>query len=408
MLFLRIGLKNLVKYRKRSIITLLLSSVTTVLLIFASAFMDGSHQKMIDDAVEIYPGYLQITNRSFRDNPSYENLIFNTGPLRKLLSRHQEVLTFGERFESFVLLSAGERSVGVMLTGIEPSREKYLSRLAESLVDGEYLEDSDRALLYLGNELARRLRVKVGDKLSFVGSGADYSFAADIVTVKGIFQTGLFEFDSRTTFLNKKYFDELMASASMATHLVVLPQKNIDVPALAHALNLEIADKQYQAMSWQQIMADLVQAMKVDSIFGYITLGIFFIVIFFVIMIYTLLNVHSRVREIGVLRAVGTTPGQIFKMLISESIFLGLASVLLGGLLGGCLAYYFSLNPIFISGYEEQFKQYGLVASALPARFSLLMIGRDMVIMFFLSILSTLYPILRLNRYLPVEAMRHV
>jgi ABC-type antimicrobial peptide transport system permease subunit len=105
-------------------------------------------------------------------------------------------------------------------------------------------------------------------------------------------------------------------------------------------------------------MAQLLKAMQMDSIFGYITLGIFFIVIFFVITIYTLLTVYSRIREIGVLRAIGTTPKQILGMLMLESALLAVVSVVLGGLLGGVVAYYFHLNPIPMSGFEEQFKQY--------------------------------------------------
>jgi len=155
-------------------------------------------------------------------------------------------------------------------------------------------------------------------------------------------------------------------------------------------------------------MSGLVEAMEVDSIFGYITLGIIFIVIFFVIVIYTLLAMYARIREIGILRAIGTTPAQILTMLLSESIILAVVSVLLGGLIGGALAYYFQINPITYTGYEEQFKQYGLAVSAMPTAFEPLTIFRDMVIMFFLSVLSTLYPILKVNRFKPIEAIHHV
>ena len=155
-------------------------------------------------------------------------------------------------------------------------------------------------------------------------------------------------------------------------------------------------------------MAGLVKAMKLDSVFGYITLGIIFIVIFFVIMIYTLLAVFSRIHEIGILRAIGTTPNQILAQLLLESSILALVSVTIGGLIGGAFAYYFSLNPIVFSGFEEQFKQYGMAASEMPTAFMPLVILRDMIVMFVLSVLSTLYPILKVNRYQPVEAIHHV
>ncbi|MCI5208566.1 MAG: FtsX-like permease family protein, partial [Candidatus Electrothrix sp. ATG2] len=210
-----------------------------------------------------------------------------------------------------------------------------------------------------------------------------------------------------TAFLNLAYFEEIMAAENYATHFIVLPEKREQVEELAQEIGKAVGPE-YASESWLQIMAELVKAMQLDSLFGYITLGIIFIVIFFVIMIYTLLTVYSRIREIGVLRAIGTTPRQIFGMLVLESVLLAAVSVVAGGLIGGVIAYYFHINPITMSGFEEQFKQYGLAVSAMPTAFQPLVILRDMVVMFILSVLSTLYPILKINRYRPVEAMRHV
>ena len=406
-MFLKIAIKNIVVYKRRSIITIVLTCLTTALLVFSSAFWDGSHNKMIESAVEIYPGYLQITQKDFRKTPSYDNLIFDAQSVRDTLTGISGIDTFSERFESFVLFASGEKAVGGMFTGIEPKKEERLSRLKKSLKKGEYLSPDDHAKLYIGSELAKRLKVDTGDLLSFVGTGADFSFAADNVTVKGIFQTGLFDFDASAAFVNKSYFDEIMAAENYATHFIVLPDKPENAEELAATISQKLG-KEYHSLSWQKTMAGLVQAMKVDSIFGYITLGIIFIVIFFVIMIYTLLTVFARVREIGILRAVGTTPSQVLRLLLLESALLGMVSVIGGGLIGGALAYYFELNPIVISGYEEQFKQYGLAASAMPAIFSLSTIIRDMIVMFVLTVLSTLYPILKVNGYRPIDAIHHV
>jgi ABC-type antimicrobial peptide transport system permease subunit len=82
--------------------------------------------------------------------------------------------------------------------------------------------------------------------------------------------------------------------------------------------------------------------------------------------------------------------------------------VVIGGLIGGTFAYYFHLNPFVFSGFEEQFKQYGLAASAMPTAFMPSVILRDMAVMFGLSVLSTLYPILKINRFRPIEAIHHV
>lgn len=407
MMFIKIAFKNLKAYKKRSIITVILTMVTTTMLVFSTAWMDGTHDKMLQSSVEIYPGYLQITHKDFRKTPSFDNLIFDADHVRNVLENSGGIQTFGRRFESFVLYSSGNKAVGGLFTAIDPEPEEMLSRLKSSLKEGEYLDESDTNMVYMGIELAKKLKVNVGDELAFIGTGADYSFAADNVTVKGLFQTGLFDFDASSTFVTFNYFHSVMGGDNMATHFIVLPKEPETVEALAKAIGSKLGPE-YQSASWQQTMSGLVQGMEIDSIFGYITLGIIFIVIFFVIMIYTLLTVYARIHEIGILRAIGTSPRQVFQILVTESVLLGLVSVVIGGLIGAGLAYYFNLHPITFAGYEEQFKQYGLASTSMPTDFAPLTILRDVIIMFFLSVCSTIYPIAKIISYPPIEAIHHV
>lgn len=407
----QLAVRNIFAYKKRSLVTVILIASSTALLVFASAWMDGSHAILLKNAVEIYPGYIQICDQAFLDTHSYDNLIFDASAVESQLKNNADIAHYGMRFESFVLFSGHDKSVGAMLTGMQPEREIHLSRLASSLLRGRYLTSDDTNQIYIGTQLAKLLKVDVGEELAFVGSGADYSFTADRVIIKGIFQTGLFDFDASAAFINKKYFDQIMVAQNLATQFVVVPQLPERAQALAEMLSAELSatvGAQYQAFSWQQRMSGLVQAMELDSLFGYITLGVIFMVIFFVVMIYTLLAVYARIREIGIMRAVGTTPRQVLGMLMLENSLLGLVSVAIGGICGGILALYFQYYPIVITGMEEQFKQYGLAVSSMPTIFMPVMIVRDMAVMFILTVLSTLYPVLKVNRIQPFKAIHHV
>jgi len=406
--YLNIGLKNIRANKSRTIITIMLSSIFTLMLVFLTALMDGQHKVMLKNAVELYSGYIQVTHKDFRDNPSLDNLIENANRIVEKLEKDKEVASVSQRFDTFVLFSSDTKSIAAMISGIEPSREKLNSKLFESLHEGKYLENSDTNVIYIGKELANNLKVKIGDTLSFVGTGADYSFCADNVVVKGIFSTGLYEFDSASSFVNKKYFDEVFVSEGLATHIIIYPKEIEDSQSLSNIISKSL-DKELDSQSWEEFMSALVEAMELDEIFGYITVGIFFIVIFFVILIYTLLSVFARIKEIGVLRAIGTKQNEIFGMLLFESGVLSFISVLIGGIIGAALAYYFSINPIeFGAEFEEQFKQYGLVSTALPTDFDPFTILRDMGIMFLLCVGSTLYPIFKVNRFKPIEAINHV
>jgi len=406
--YLNIGLKNIRTNKSRTIITIMLSSIFTLMLVFLTALMDGQHKVMLKNAVELYSGYIQVTHKDFRDNPSLDNLIENANRIVEKLEKDKEVASVSQRFDTFVLFSSDTKSIAAMISGIEPSREKLNSKLFESLHEGKYLENSDTNVIYIGKELANNLKVKIGDTLSFVGTGADYSFCADNVVVKGIFSTGLYEFDSASSFVNKKYFDEVFVSKNLANQIIVYPKDTENSQALSDKISKGL-DKDLDSQSWEEFMQSLIQAMEVDSLFGYITIASLFIVIFFVILIYTLISVFARIKEIGVLKAIGTKKDEIQAMLLFESSLLSFIGVLIGGVIGASLAYYFNINPIDLRGLlEDQFKQYGIMSTVLPTEFNPINILRDMFIMFVLCVASTLYPIFRINKYKPIEAINHV
>ena len=206
MLF-KMALRELLTHKKRSFITLLLSAFSTALFIFANAISDGSHNQLIRSSVEVYPGYMQITNRKFEDDPSFDNLIFDVAKVKSVVESEKHIKAYAIRFESFALYSTHEQSIGGMFTAIEPDNEAEVSRLKTSLIEGKYLDQDDTNALYLGSELAKRLKVGVGDKISFISTGADYSFAADNLLIKGLFKTKLYEFDNSSAFVNKAYFE---------------------------------------------------------------------------------------------------------------------------------------------------------------------------------------------------------
>jgi len=148
--------------------------------------------------------------------------------------------------------------------------------------------------------------------------------------------------------------------------------------------------------------------MLVDSIFGYITISVFFVVIFFVIMIFSYVNIYTRTREVGLLRALGLTSKDILVILFIEIFLLASISVLLGALIGGLVAHYYELHPIVISGMAEMYQDYGVVSDEVPMHFDLFTITWNALTIFILNLLAILYPVIKINKLTAVEAMRYV
>lgn len=412
-MIVKMALRELLTHKKRSLITLLLSIFSTALFIFVSAISDGSHNQIIKSSVEVYPGYMEITNKKFEDESSFENLIFDVEKTKKSLEDVEGLQGFTTRFETYALYATDEKSVGAMFTGIEPENEARISRLKESLVNGKYLDPKDKNALYIGTQLAKRLNVKVGDKISFIATAADYSFAADNLIIKGIFKTKLYEFDNSSAFVNKAYFDEIMRAKNIATHIILSP-KDIEQIDTVTIDTQKAVGENLQVKNYKETMEDLIKAMEVDAIFGNLTLGIFFVVIFFVIAIFAFLSVYGRIRQVGVLRAIGTTPKQIVSMLLLEALILGFISVGIGGVASAYAVNHYEKNPIELSSMgdlemEDYMTQYNMVAEiTFPTDFNLSKILLQMFIMLVLNLITVIYPIIMINRFTPTQAIRYV
>ncbi|MDX1809195.1 MAG: FtsX-like permease family protein [Sulfurospirillaceae bacterium] len=402
-----LALKNILFYKGRSITSFVLIFFSALLFIVYVSMMDGSHNSMLRNALNVYTGAIEIYKKGYRDIGGNQYLITNVSTIEQKLQNIKGIKNFTSRYETYGLLSFKDFSSAAMVAGIDPKREEHMSELKTALIKGKYLDQNSQNCLYAGSELVKKLHINIGDKVAFIGEASDYSFAADMLKLCGIFRTGSFEFDSMASFVSRPYFDNLMYSQNKASYI------SIDVNNLKEVdrIKNEIAAKMppdLETLSWKTLMEPMVQAMEVDSVFGYISLGLFFIVIFFVVMIFGFINISSRVNEFGILRCIGLSKTDMFLLLFYEILILSTLSILFATPIGAYIAYYFSLHPITIAGISETYKQYGIVSDQIPFDFNLFTISWNVAVIYILSFLSILYPILYINKFTPTEAIRHV
>ena len=402
-----LALKNILFYKGRAITTFVLTFVSTLLFILYVALMDGSHGSMLHNALKVYTGAIEIYKKGYRDIGGNEYLIRDVSAVERVLEQVEGIEAYTSRYETYGLLSAADNSAAAMVVGINPEKERNMGELSATLVEGVYLSDDSGNCIYAGVDLAKKLQAKIGDEVSFIGAASDNSFAADLFRLCGTFKTGAFEFDASASFITRSYFDELMYAQNMASY-ITLKLKDLDE---VDTVNREIArkiDNSLESVNWKVLMHAMVEAMQVDSIFGYISLALFFVVIFFVIMIFGFINVSSRVREFGTLRCIGLSRGKIRLLLFYEIFILSTAAILLATPIGAYVAYYFSIHPIVIEGMSETYKQYGVVSDEIPFSFEIFTITWNVLLIYLLNFLSVIYPIRYINGFRPIEATHHV
>ncbi len=403
-----LALKNILFYKGRSITTFLLTFISTLLFIVYVSMMDGSHKSMLENALKIYTGAIEIYKKDYRDIGGNEYLINDVSSITKKLSQIEGIESFSSRYETYALLSSKEYSSASMIAGIEPFKEKEISSISEAIIEGEFLNENSQNCLYAGEGLVKRLKIKLGDEVAFIGGASDNSFAADIFKLCGVFKTGSFEFDSTVSFISRSYFDELMLSQNKASYITIKVDNLKNVDKINKQITQILDDDSLESLTWKTLMKTMVEAMEVDSIFGYISLGLFLVVIFFVIMIYGFVNISSRIKEFGVLESIGLSNKNIMQLLFYEIFILTSLAILLATPIASYICYYYSINPIVIEGISDMYKDYGIVSDEIPFDFAPFTILWNIALIYILNILSVVYPYFYIKSFTPIEATRHV
>ncbi len=405
---LNLALKNILFYKGRSITTFILTFISTLMFIVYVSIMDGSHKSMLENSLKIYTGAIEIYKKGYRDIGGNEYLIDDIKTITEKLSLVDGIEKFSVRYETYGLLSSKEQSSASMIVGIEPENEKEISSIYKALTQGEFLNTNSSNCLYMGSILIKKLKIELQDEVAFIGSASDDSFSADLFKLCGVFKTGAYAFDSSASFVSKNYFDELMYSQNSASYITLKLKDIDDVDSVKEEIKTLLDDDSLEILTWKTLMKTMVEAMEVDSIFGYISLGLFLVVIFFVIMIYGFVNISSRIREFGVLESIGLSNFNILKLFFFEIFIITFIAILLATPIASYIAYYYSINPIVIDGISEMYRDYGIVSDEVPFSFDVFTIFWNVMVIFFLNILSIIYPYFYIRSFTPTQASRHV
>ncbi len=397
--------RNIRYYKGRSVTTFLLTFFSALLFIVYVAFMDGSHESMLRSSLNIYTGAMQLQGKLYRDEGGYDNLITDASGALALVEQTKGVSAASARLETFGIAATQLHSSAMMLTGIDFKAEARVSELKHALLQGDY--ESKGLCIYMGSALAERLHVKLHDEISFIGSAVDRSFVAELFEVCGLFRTGMYDFDLQSAFMNRTAFDTVFHSENMASVIAISVDDLSRVPKIASDLRSRVPET-LRLYTWDELLRALLELLKVDSIFGYVSMGLFFLVIFFVIMIYGFINAGSRIREFGTLQSIGMQAREIDMLLLFEMLLITLIALLIATPLGAFVAWYFELHPIIVEGIAESYKEYGIVSDAIPTRYDLFTVFWNSGVILLLNLASIIYPIRYVRGFTPTEAMRHV
>ena len=400
--------RNIWRNPRRTILTVCAITFASVLLVFMLSFQFGSYETMINTSVKISTGHLQILAENYQEKKNIRFVISDPQAIADRVAKIPEVAAYTFRGQAFSLISSKDRTYGVVVTGIIPQREAIVSRLKKLVRDGNFLSANDINQAVVGRLLAKNLRVTIGDELTMLGQGRDGSIAATVVQVKGIFSSGIDEFDRSAIQIPLSTFQDIFSMDDAVHEIVVIGKSLSDVSKIKSKIQTDLdgisSRRSLKTLDWQDLMPGLRQAIEMDLVSGLIFYGLLIIVVAFSILNTFLMAIFERTKEFGVMMAIGTSPRRLTKVLLVESMAMTLIGIIAGIILGIVVTYYFQVHGIDFSGGSELLSQFGISGRMYP-KLSLLSVSIGPFMVLFFTFFAALYPALKIRRLRPVEAM---
>lgn len=400
--------RNLWRHARRTWLTVAAMVFSNMLLVFLISIQFGTYQLMIDSALSVLTGHIQIQAPGYNDKPTIRDALPDIESLSEQLRNDMEGIKISARAMGFALASSETRSYGVQVAGVQPATETEVSTLPGLITEGRYLNPNDTQAVVIGATLARNLKVQPGDEITLIGSGWDGSFAADVLNVVGIFTTGMPEIERGMIQMPLSRFQETFFLGDRG-HSVVITVDNFSmIPEKVKQLRQRFQnDNKISVLDWNDLQPGLRQAIQTDMASAWMMYGILIILVAFSVMNTQLMSVLERTREFGILMSLGLRAGRLSRLVLLETTFMAMLGLVLGISLGVALTTVLSYTGFTYPGMEEMSKKFNLPARIYPeATFLSSLLGPAVV--FSGSLLAALYPALRLHRLKPVEAMRAV
>jgi len=397
--------RNLWRNHRRTIVMLSAITIGVWAMIFMTALMRGMVNEMIRDGIRALPGHVQVHHPQYRDDPSVLNLIPTAdSELTKVFSQ-AGLDGWASRVKVPGIISSERESRGVTLIGVDPALEKSLDALGSNIAAGRNLEGVDDGGVVIGRRLADKLDTELGKRIVLMSQDPDNEIADRGYRIVGLYEANLERYEESFVFAGKSTLQKMLGIEDQVSEVAVMAGDYRDLQGLTEQVAL-LAGGDVEVLPWQQLNRYLGSMLKVMDGFVLVWMIVIFLALSFGLVNTLVMAVFERVREIGLMLALGMRPASILGQILVESSLL----LIMGLVLGNALAWA-SVVPlqdgIDISAVAKGMEMFG-ASSVLYPELELKDIVTANIVVLVLGFLASLSPAWRASRYEPIEAITKV
>ncbi|MEE8580097.1 MAG: ABC transporter permease [Myxococcota bacterium] len=407
---LRLAWRNVWRNPRRTALTIAATVFAVYLVVFFVGMAAGIHEKMIEDSVRIHSGHVTISGEGYLEERTLEHFVSLGPEVREALDGTPGLRGWAPRLVSFALLSKAVASQGVVIFGVDPEREVQVSTLPERVRTGRFLVSGGSREIVLGERLAHSLDAEIGDEVLVYGVAYSLEAAYELFRVVGLLKLPEPNLERSLALISLRDAQAFFVYGDRVSEIAVLAADAEQSDSLRARLSetlSNLASEPLELHTWNEVMPQLEQLIFLDDAGMYIMLAILVVVVGFGILNTILMSVLERMREIGVMLAVGLRPGGIFRMIYLESMLLACIGLAIGLAAAIPSVLWVEANPIPITGEElrgasEYFGMEPVITCKLKPKNPL---GSTLTILV-VAAMAALYPALKASRARPAEVLR--
>ncbi len=408
MLILKLALRNIQRNRRRSLLTVLSMGGGYFLLSLMLSMTEGSYSNMIDLFTRDHTGHVQIHKSNYLDRPSLFKRINNSAALIALIQEDPQVVSVTARIYGPSLAYGKNKTFPANVIGIDPQRESATTYLKKKVNQGVYLSNGMTVNGYfpamMGKALAKNLHLNVGDELVLISQGVDGSIANDIFEVVAIVGTSE-SYERMNVYLSLNGMRQFLSMGGQVHELVISLHHHSLAQKFSENLQSTLQQDDLKVSSWQQVEKVFYKSMQLDKKGNYVSMGIIIFIVSIGVLNTVLMGTLERTREFGVLRAIGTQPVGIFKLIMLESLFLSLVSCFSGLLVSLPVNYWLTVEGIAM---PQPVDMGGVLFESMRGEISWFTIGVPALVVIGSTLLVSLIPGIRAARISPLQALQAV
>ncbi|MFI5363624.1 MAG: ABC transporter permease [Elusimicrobiota bacterium] len=403
---LRLAWRNVWRNGRRSAINIAAMGFGLAAIMFGQSLKRSLQRQLVEKATGSLAGHVCIQRGDIDDPRLPDKFMENPEAAARVMADDPRVLAWGRRLQLTGLISSPKMSIGALLCGVEPEKERRITDMAGYINEGSYIKDGENGIV-VGRKLARRLDVRRGEKVVLMAQAADGSMGAEVFRVVGVSETGSEAFDGQMAWITLRAMQKMLGRPGQANQLTAKLNDVGEAAAVAADFNRELGPGNVRAVTWRELEGEVVGIQDFEDGVLAVILVVVFATVALGVLNTQLMSLFERVREFGVLMAMGARPSWIVRLLLFESALLGLLGTALGVAVGAAAIAHYGRRglPLPVGDAIKYFLPFPSVIYLRPAWGPHAFAGAAV---FLIALLATLPPALRAGRLKPAEALRHV